>query len=87
MVVPMPRRPFKQQATSSRPAIPFRDDDLVPLREISDIVDRLYTLIRDREHSVAMACLLRPVTRRFGTFVEALEDRFRQQRTGRSSPS
>jgi hypothetical protein len=56
--------------------IPLVEDDLRQLREICDTVYSLYELIRDREDSAAIGCLMRPTARTFGRFVEALEGRF-----------
>ena len=84
----MPTVKSKRREKPSERTIPFGEEDLRQLREICDTVYCLYTLIRDREDSAAIGCVLRPTARTFGRFVEALEDRFenKENEGGRSRP-
>ena len=72
----MPTVGSKQREKPCELTIPFGEEDLRQLREICDTVYSIYTLIRDREDSTAVGCLLKPTARTFGRFVEVLEDRF-----------
>jgi len=72
----MPTLRSKQREKPCEMTIPFGEEDLRQLREICDTVYSLYELIRDRDDSAAIGCLLRPTARTFGRFVEALEGRF-----------
>ena len=83
----MAHRRLRPTNNENEPAIRFREEDLVQLREICDTIYSLYDLIRDREDSVPMACLLRPMVRTFGRFVEGLDDRFEEERERKPSPN